>query len=97
MHNNGFEEGHSVHTEPHAEGNYDIFGRLLPPKHSILKRPLSANPTVKLTKSNEFFKRTRIDSCSYVTVKNGIAQAIPFRPRPKQTENASFQDKTENQ
>jgi hypothetical protein len=31
-------------------------------------------------KSHQFFRDTRVDSCSHVVVKNGVAQAVPFRP-----------------
>jgi hypothetical protein len=34
----------------------------------------------KADKSSKFFKATRVDSCSHVIVKNGVAEAIPFRP-----------------
>eukprot|EP00331_Platyophrya_macrostoma_P011764 CAMPEP_0176429830 /NCGR_PEP_ID=MMETSP0127-20121128/13923_1 /TAXON_ID=938130 /ORGANISM="Platyophrya macrostoma, Strain WH" /LENGTH=144 /DNA_ID=CAMNT_0017811667 /DNA_START=232 /DNA_END=666 /DNA_ORIENTATION=+ len=50
-----------------------------------------------MAKSNEFFKRTRVDSCSYVTVKNGIAQAIPYRPKPKLSESSTSFHQSEHQ
>jgi len=34
-------------------------------------------------KSSKFFQTTRVDSCSHVVVRNGVAEAIPFRPAPK--------------
>ena len=37
----------------------------------------------KADKSAGFFKTTRVDSCSHVVVKNGVAEAVPFRPSPK--------------
>lgn len=33
-------------------------------------------------KSHQFFKDTRVGSCSHVVVKNGVAEAVPFRPAP---------------
>jgi hypothetical protein len=50
----------------------------------ILK-DLQKSKTNKLEKSHQFFKDTRVDSCSHVVVKNGVAQAVPFRPsQPKE-------------
>ena len=96
--NNSFQRDHSFNTEPQELDNFDNLRPFQPTyKSQPPKRPLSANPSLKLAKSNDFFKKTRIDSCSYVVVKNGIAQAIPFRPRPKQNENIHFNDQTENQ
>lgn len=60
-------------------------------------RALSLTTSVKMAKSNEFFKSTRVDSCSYVVVKNGIAQAIPYRPKPKIVENIPFYNETDYQ
>src|SRR4051812_40457264 len=33
--------------------------------------------------SNEFFKDTKVDSCSHVLVKNGQSLAVPFKIRNK--------------
>ena len=94
MSNNSFAQDRVSYNESIDLDQY----RVAPPRTNQSKqRPLSANASVKLTKSNDFFKKTRIDSCSYVVVRNGIAQAIPFRPKPKQDENVPFVDKTENQ
>jgi hypothetical protein len=30
-------------------------------------------------KTNEFFKQSKVDSCSYVLVKNGQSMAVPFK------------------
>ena len=61
------------------------------------ERALSVTGSVKVAKSNDFFKTTRVDSCSYVVMKNGVAQAIPFRPKPKQLENAAPYNQTDYQ
>lgn len=61
------------------------------------ERALSATESIKMAKSNEFFKSTRVDSCPYVVVKNGVAQAIPFRPKPKQIDNTPFYCKSDYQ
>lgn len=29
-------------------------------------------------KTNEFFKQTKVDSCSHILVKNGVSLAVPF-------------------
>lgn len=42
----------------------------------------TANKSIKAEKSADFFKTTRVDSCTHVVVKNGVAQAVPFRPDP---------------
>jgi len=42
--------------------------------------------TTKNEKSSKFFQTTRVDSCSHVVVRNGVAEAIPFRPAPKKDE-----------
>ena len=42
----------------------------------------------KALKSTEFFKATRIDSCTHVILKNGVAQAIPFVPAKKKEPEA---------
>ena len=63
----------------------------------IRERAFSISPTVKLAKSSDFFKRTRVNSCSYVVVKNGIAQAIPYRPKPKPIEFSPLYNQSENQ
>lgn len=55
-----------------------------------------ANST-KQAKSTDFFKTTRVDSCSHVILKNGVAQAIPFRPKPKQMDNSAYFNQSENQ
>lgn len=36
------------------------------------------NPDHKLERSAEFFKSTRVNSCSYVRLKKGNAEAVPF-------------------
>ena len=61
------------------------------------ERTLSITASAKMTKSSEFFKTTRVDSCSYVAMKNGIAQAIPFRPKPKVSDYVPFATHTETQ
>ena len=43
--------------------------------------------TIKAEKSNDFFKNTRVDSCTHVVVRNGVAEAVPFRPTPKKDED----------
>ena len=43
----------------------------------------TAARSTKAEKSSNFFKTTRVDSCSHVVVKNGVAEAVPFRPSPK--------------
>ena len=71
---------------------------LVQSKDSLLReRALSISPSIKMAKSSEFFKRTRVNSCSYVVVKNGIAQAIPYRPKPKVLEHIPLSNKSENQ
>ena len=60
-------------------------------------RALSLATSTKLAKSNDFFKTTKVDSCSYVVVKNGVAQAIPFRPKPKPVEYVPLYSQSENQ
>ncbi len=36
-------------------------------------------------KGSEFFKSTRIESCSHVTIKGGKAMAVPFIPKKRLT------------
>ena len=43
----------------------------------------AAKSTFKAENSNQFFKNTRVDSCTHVVVRNGVAEAVPFRPSPK--------------
>jgi len=43
----------------------------------------TAARSTKADKSSKFFKSTRVDSCSHVVVKNGVAEAVPFRPSPQ--------------
>lgn len=57
----------------------------------------SITGSLKQTKSHEFFKSTRVESCPYVVVKNGVAQAVPFRPKPKQIDNTPLYSQSENQ
>ena len=45
------------------------------------------NKSSKELKSTEFFKSTKIDSCSHVVIKNGQAQAIPFIPPKKKADD----------
>lgn len=49
-------------------------------------KDLQKTQSIKETKSHEFFKGTRVNSSKYVVVKNGVPQAIPFRPTKKQEE-----------
>jgi hypothetical protein len=49
-----------------------------------IMKDLQQTQSLKETKSHEFFKGTRVNSSKYVVVKNGVAQAIPFRPAKKQ-------------
>ncbi len=60
-------------------------------------RTLSMSNSIKMAKSNEFFKKTRVDSCSFVVVKNGVAQAIPYRPKAKFIDTTHFYFPSENQ
>ncbi len=39
----------------------------------------------KKNKGSEFFKKTRIESCSHVKIKGGKAMAVPFIPKKKLT------------
>lgn len=32
----------------------------------------------KKMKTNEFFKQTKVDSCSHILIKNGVSLAVPF-------------------
>ena len=63
----------------------------------LRSRAMSLSNSVKMAKSNEFFKHTRVESCSYVIVKNGIAQAIPYRPKPKIIDTIPFSSQSEHQ
>jgi hypothetical protein len=49
-------------------------------------RDLQQTQSQKETKSHQFFKGTKVSSSKYVVVKNGVAQAIPFRATKKQEE-----------
>jgi len=37
------------------------------------------------SKGNEYFKSTRIESCSHIKMVNGKTFAVPFIPQKKQT------------
>ncbi|KAM3128327.1 hypothetical protein pb186bvf_019570 [Paramecium bursaria] len=45
---------------------------------SIASGRMLLHPSLKNQKSAEFFKGTRVSSCSYVRVKQGNAEAVPF-------------------
>jgi len=46
---------------------------------------LLATSDMKQEKSHDFFKGTRISSCSYVKVKGGVALAQPYYAKPQQS------------
>ena len=39
---------------------------------------MMVNPDRKMERSAEFFKGTRVNSCSYVRLKKGNTEAVPF-------------------
>jgi len=43
-----------------------------------------AAQSLKGAKSSQFFKDTKVSSCSHVVVRNGAAEAIPFRTSKKE-------------
>ena len=46
----------------------------------------SASSTIKAAKSSQFFKNTRVESCSHIVVRNGVAEAVPYKASPKKEE-----------
>ncbi|CAK89885.1 unnamed protein product (macronuclear) [Paramecium tetraurelia] len=47
-------------------------------KQSIQSGRMVLHPSLKLDKSAAFFKNTRVSSCSYVRMKQGNPEAVPF-------------------
>lgn len=37
-------------------------------------------------KSSQFFKNTKVESCSHIVVRNGVAEAVPYKSSPKKEE-----------
>ena len=93
-------ETYSQYSNPDAyyeQPNSMSYGSLQAKNAHGRNRALSATASVKLAKSNGFFKTTRVDSCPYVVVKNGVAQAIPFYPKKKDDGNIPLHSQSENQ
>ncbi len=69
----------------------------------LIKQPIKAimqKQTMfktKKEKGSEFFKKTRIESCSHVKIKGGKAMAVPFIPKKRLTYADRMQKSGEKQ
>ena len=56
----------------------------------LIKKLQTAHPSQK-EKSYQFFRSTRVDSCSHVVMKGGVPQAVPFVPSKKKGDQTKQQ------
>lgn len=94
--NYSYQKGKQEYGSPN-EQNLNMLNTEQSQRGGFRDRPLSAATSLKMTKSNEFFRTTKVDSCSYVVIKNGVAQAIPFRPKPKPDDYVPLEKESEYQ
>lgn len=55
------------------------------PNETNIGNKLCYTGDLKEEKSHDFFKGTRVSSCSHVVVKGGVALAEPYYAKPKQS------------
>lgn len=71
-------------------------GHPMKSQYSLSSSKLKYIGDYKSLKSHEFFKNTRVQSCSYITRKANIFQAVPYYVPPHQS-NADKMKKSEYQ